>query len=54
MPGSNPPFDCRIIKNRSKQRNFQLVVITHDEDFLELLGRSEHAEHFFKVNKNEL
>jgi DNA repair protein RAD50 len=32
----------RIIKTRSSQKNFQLVIITHDEDFVELLGRSEY------------
>ncbi|KAL5013552.1 hypothetical protein ScPMuIL_007822 [Solemya velum] len=41
-----------IIKSRSVQRNFQLVVITHDEDFVELLGRSEYVDRFFKVMKN--
>jgi DNA repair protein RAD50 len=42
-----------IIKNRQKQRNFQLVVITHDEDFVELLGRSEYVDEYFRVSKNE-
>ncbi|XP_077984137.1 DNA repair protein RAD50.L-like [Glandiceps talaboti] len=41
-----------IIKSRSRQRNFQLVVITHDEDFVELLGRSEYVEYFYRVQKN--
>ncbi|KAM4676393.1 DNA repair protein RAD50 isoform 1-T2 [Discoglossus pictus] len=41
-----------IIKSRSRQRNFQLVVITHDEDFVELLGRSEYVEHFYRIKKN--
>jgi len=44
----------RIIKSRQKQRNFQLLVITHDEDFVELLGRSDYVDEFFKVAKNEL
>lgn len=42
-----------IIKSRHKQRNFQLVVITHDEDFVELLGRSDYVDNFFRVSKNE-
>ena len=42
----------RIIKFRSRQCNFQLVVITHDEDFVELLGKSDYVEHFYKVSKN--
>jgi len=44
----------RIIKSRQKQRNFQLLVITHDEDFVELLGRSDYVDSFFKVSKNDL
>ncbi|EGW03006.1 DNA repair protein RAD50 [Cricetulus griseus] len=38
-----------IIKSRSQQRNFQLLVITHDEDFVELLGRSEYVEKFYRA-----
>ncbi|XP_064528339.1 DNA repair protein RAD50 [Pseudopipra pipra] len=41
-----------IIKSRSQQRNFQLLVITHDEDFVELLGRSEYVETFYRIRKN--
>ncbi|OXB76675.1 UNVERIFIED_CONTAM: hypothetical protein H355_008714 [Colinus virginianus] len=41
-----------IIKSRSRQRNFQLLVITHDEDFVELLGRSEYVETFYRIRKN--
>ncbi|NXT18989.1 RAD50 protein, partial [Syrrhaptes paradoxus] len=41
-----------IIKSRSQQRNFQLLVITHDEDFVELLGRSEYVEMFYRIKKN--
>lgn len=43
----------RIIKSRSRQRNFQLLVITHDEDFVELLGRSSYIEHFYRIRKNQ-
>lgn len=42
-----------IIKGRRHQRNFQLVVITHDEDFVELLGRSDYVDEFFKVRKDQ-
>uniref|UniRef100_A0A3B3QVD8 RAD50 double strand break repair protein n=1 Tax=Paramormyrops kingsleyae TaxID=1676925 RepID=A0A3B3QVD8_9TELE len=41
-----------IIKSRSRQRNFQLLIITHDEDFVELLGRSNYVEHFYRIKKN--
>lgn len=46
-------YNFRIIRTRASQRNFQLVIITHDEDFIELLGRTGHAEKFYKVRKNE-
>ncbi|KAG8128648.1 putative DNA repair protein [Naja naja] len=42
----------KIIKSRSQQRNFQLLVITHDEDFVELLNRSEYVEKFYRIKKN--
>ncbi|CAD5115944.1 DgyrCDS4874 [Dimorphilus gyrociliatus] len=42
-----------IIRTRASQRNFQLVIITHDEDFIELLGRTGYADKFYKVRKNE-
>ncbi|XP_062909196.1 DNA repair protein RAD50 [Mobula hypostoma] len=41
-----------IIKSRSNQSNFQLLVITHDEDFVELLSRSQYVEHFYRIRKN--
>ncbi|XP_078267317.1 DNA repair protein RAD50 [Rhinoraja longicauda] len=41
-----------IIKSRSNQSNFQLLVITHDEDFVELMSRSHYVEHFYRVRKN--
>uniref|UniRef100_A0A8C7VLB1 RAD50 homolog, double strand break repair protein n=1 Tax=Oncorhynchus mykiss TaxID=8022 RepID=A0A8C7VLB1_ONCMY len=41
-----------IIKSRSRQRNFQLLIITHDEDFVELMGRSSYVEHFYRIRKN--
>lgn len=40
-----------VIKHRRLQSNFQLVVITHDEAFVSLLGRSENASHYFRVDK---
>ncbi|RXN37500.1 DNA repair RAD50 [Labeo rohita] len=42
----------QIIKSRSYQRNFQLLIITHDEDFVELLGRSNYMEYFYRIRKN--
>ena len=40
-----------IIKSRKQQSNFQLVVITHDEDFVQLIGRSENCSHYYRVSK---
>jgi len=40
-----------IIKSRRQQSNFQLVVITHDEDFVSLIGKSENASHYYRVSK---
>jgi len=42
-----------IIESRYRQRNFQLVIITHDEDFVEILGKSNYADHFFRVTKDD-
>ena len=43
-----------IIRARSRQHNFQLIVITHDEDFVELLGRSEFVDEFYKLHKDPI
>ena len=32
---------ARIIADRSRQHNFQLVTITHDEDFVNILGQAQ-------------
>lgn len=42
-----------IIKTRKKQSNFQLLVITHDEEFMQKMGRSEFAESYYEVLKDE-
>ncbi|KAJ1916464.1 DNA repair protein rad50 [Mycoemilia scoparia] len=44
----------KIIEARRKQSNFQLIVITHDEDFLQLIGRSEFADYYWRVSKNDM
>ena len=43
-----------IIKSRRQQANFQLLVITHDEEFVQLIGRSENCSHYFHVEKRFL
>ncbi|CAH0393171.1 unnamed protein product [Bemisia tabaci] len=42
-----------IISHRSRQKNFQLIVITHDEDFLLRLSHSEKIPYYLKVHRNQ-
>ena len=44
---------ANIIKTRRTQSNFQLILITHDEEFVQLLGREECAEWYWRVFKDE-
>ena len=41
-----------IISERRKQSNFQLIVITHDEDFVTKIGRSEFVDSYYRVSKH--
>lgn len=42
-----------IIKTRQAQSNFQLIVITHDEDFLKHMQCSEFCDTFYRVKRDE-
>ena len=45
-----------IIEARAKQDNFQLVVITHDEQFIRLLGRAQGdhpPEYYWTLSRKE-
>lgn len=42
-----------IIKARKSQNNLQLVVITHDEEFLKHMQCSEFCDDFFRVKRDE-
>ena len=44
---------ANIIRTRRTQSNFQLILITHDEEFVQLLGREECAEYYWRVFKDE-
>jgi DNA repair exonuclease SbcCD ATPase subunit len=35
------------------QKNFQLLIITHDEEFLERLSKVEKLEFFYRVQRDE-
>ncbi|KAH0450952.1 hypothetical protein IEQ34_021644 [Dendrobium chrysotoxum] len=43
----------RIMEDRKGQENFQLIVITHDERFAQLIGQRQHAEKYYRVTKDE-
>ncbi|KVH90979.1 DNA repair protein Rad50 [Cynara cardunculus var. scolymus] len=38
----------RIMEDRKGQENFQLIVITHDERFAQLIGQRQHAEKYYR------
>lgn len=42
-----------IVKKRSHQRNFQLIIITHDADFLGKMTHTDDLDHYFKLSRNE-
>ncbi|KAJ3185247.1 DNA repair protein rad50 [Gaertneriomyces sp. JEL0708] len=42
-----------IIAIRRQQSNFQLIVITHDEEFVQMMGRGEYADYYWRVSKDE-
>ncbi|ODQ80324.1 hypothetical protein BABINDRAFT_161278 [Babjeviella inositovora NRRL Y-12698] len=42
-----------IISVRRNQKNFQLIVITHDEKFLAHMGAVHYTDVFYRVQRNE-
>ncbi|XP_069688803.1 DNA repair protein RAD50 isoform X2 [Periplaneta americana] len=42
-----------IVNTRMVQKNFQLVIITHDEEFLDRLSKVEKLEVYYRVSRNE-
>ncbi|GAB7366464.1 hypothetical protein MBLNU230_g8259t1 [Neophaeotheca triangularis] len=42
-----------IIKLRRQQKNFQLLVITHDEDFLKQMQCNDFADVYYQVGRNK-
>ncbi|TRX96456.1 hypothetical protein FHL15_002728 [Xylaria flabelliformis] len=42
-----------IIKTRRSQSNFQLIVITHDEEFLRHMRCSDFCDDFWRVSRDE-
>jgi DNA repair protein RAD50 len=43
----------RIIEMRRSQKNFQLIVITHDENFLHSMGAGKYTDHFFQLRRDD-
>ncbi|KAK5170919.1 DNA repair protein rad50 [Saxophila tyrrhenica] len=44
---------AEIVKERRKQKNFQLIIITHDEEFLKAMECSDFADNYWRVSRNE-
>ncbi|KAF3916036.1 hypothetical protein ABW21_db0200548 [Orbilia brochopaga] len=42
-----------IINYRQAQKNFQLIVITHDEEFLRDMKCNQFTEYYYRVSRNE-
>jgi len=41
-----------LVESR-RNSNFQVIVITHDDDLLDALSRGTQIEHFQKVSRDE-
>ncbi|KAI0030422.1 hypothetical protein K488DRAFT_87770 [Vararia minispora EC-137] len=41
-----------IINERKNHSNFQLIIITHDENFLRKLGQSDVVEYYWRVSRD--
>ncbi|PVG02753.1 putative RAD50-DNA repair protein [Serendipita vermifera] len=41
-----------IIRERRAQANFQLIIITHDENFLRKLGEAAVIDHYWRVSRD--
>ncbi|EFQ98667.1 DNA repair protein Rad50 [Nannizzia gypsea CBS 118893] len=42
-----------IIRTRQQQANFQLIVITHDEEFLRSMQCGDFCDYYYRVSRNE-
>ncbi|KAK6387149.1 DNA repair protein rad50 [Exophiala oligosperma] len=42
-----------IIRERQQQSNFQLIVITHDEDFLRKMDCADFANYYYRVSRDQ-
>ena len=46
-------FSLSIVNSRSGQRNFQLIVITHDEEFLQGLAHADDIRTYYRVYRDD-
>ncbi|KAF4539708.1 putative dna repair protein rad50 protein [Lasiodiplodia theobromae] len=44
---------AEIIRVRRQQSNFQLIVITHDEEFLRYMQCADFSDYYYRVSRNE-
>ncbi|KAA8894161.1 AAA domain-containing protein [Sphaerosporella brunnea] len=42
-----------IIKARQSQANFQLIVITHDEEFLKEMNCQDYCDTYYRISRND-
>ncbi|MES1911696.1 MAG: hypothetical protein MHM6MM_004091 [Cercozoa sp. M6MM] len=42
-----------IQRRREHQRNFQLVLITHDEEFANMIGRRDLCDYYYRISKDD-
>jgi DNA repair protein RAD50 len=41
-----------LVRHRRAQSNFQLIIITHDEEFLRYMGCSDFCEYYYRVSRD--
>ena len=41
------------MEERKGQENFQLIVITHDERFAQMIGQKQHADRYYRISKDD-
>jgi DNA repair protein RAD50 len=44
---------AKIVNTRQKEKNFQLLVITHDEEFLNTLTRVQGVSYYYRIQRND-
>lgn len=44
---------AEIIRIRRRQSNFQLIVITHDEEFLRMMGVADFVDNYYRVSRDQ-